>query len=131
MKKLLLAMVLLVGMNGATFGFATVATAINGDDIITFTSNTSDVSVLLNDVAIGTLDDEFKYLVKRDGKPKIFKFKKAGYETEVVQLTTSFDGLFWGNLLSGGSVGSSTDSWFTKNAYEYSPSQYYIELSKN
>ena len=62
---------------------------------------------------------------------KVFTFSKAGYKTQKVTLTTSFDNLFWGNLLFGGSIGSSVDSWFTNNAQEYSPNQFYVSMEKN
>lgn len=131
MKKLLLLLVLFVGLNTTAFGFATLATSFKGGDEITFNSNVNNVEVKLNGTSVGEINGTFSYKVKRNGQEKVFTFSKAGYKTQKVTLTTSFDNLFWGNILFGGSIGSSVDSWFTNNAQEYSPNQFYVSMEKN
>ena len=130
MKKTLLLLAVFVGLNTSIFGFATLATTFKGGDEITFNSNVNNVEVKLNGAVVGQLNGAFTYKVKRDGQMKVFTFTKPGYKTQKVTLTTSFDNLFWGNLLFGGSIGSSVDSWFTNNSQEYSPNQYFINLKK-
>jgi hypothetical protein len=131
MKKLLLALMILGSVHSAAFGFATVVTTIKGGDEIAFTSNLQDMDVYLNNQQIGKyMNGAFSYKVKRDGKPKVFTFKKAGYKETSVTLSTSFDNMFWGNMIIGGSLGSSTDSWFTNNSQEYSPNQFFIQMEK-
>jgi hypothetical protein len=131
MKKVLLLLALVFGIHSSCFAFATVVTTIKGGDSIVFNSNVQDMDVYLNDVMVGKYTNgAFTYKVKRDGKPKVFVFKKSGYKEVSVTLTTSFDNMFWGNMLIGGSLGSSTDSWFTNNSQEYSPNQFFIQLEK-
>ena len=131
MKKVVLFLALLVGINSSAFGFATIVTALKGGDTIIFNSNTSDIDVYLNNQMVGKYGNTtFSYKVLRDGKPKVFSFRKAGYKNIEVTLTTSVDNMFYGNFLFGGSFGSSTDSWFTSNSQEYSPNQFFIQLEK-
>jgi len=129
MKKLALALVLLVGLNTTVFGFATILTTIKGGDQISFTSNVSDADVYLDGVLVGkSFNSMFQYKLNRTGKPRVFIFKKKGYRDFTVAVNAQFDNAFWGNLLIGGPLGSSTDSWFTNNTYQYSPNQFYVEL---
>ncbi len=139
MKKYILLCAALFCFQSNAFGFATVATTIQGGDTILFNSNMSDIDVYLNGLKVGVIyDGYFSYQIERSSQTQTFSFKKEGYQTEQIILSTKFAGLFWGNIpLSfaltplGGSLGSSTDSWFTDNTKEYSPSQYYIELIKD
>lgn len=59
---------------------------------------------------------------------QIMTLEKEGYRTEEFPLTTTMSGWFWGNILFGGLIGSTTDG-ITGAAIEYSPSQYFIPLS--
>jgi len=131
MKKLFLAVAMVVGLAAHTFGFATAIQLVKGGDMIVFTSNVEYADVYLNDQPIGRCNGSaFLYKVSRDGQPKIFTFKKSGYKDVQIKLTTTFDNMFWGNLLAGGLLGSSTDSWFTSNTQEYSPNQFFVQLEK-
>lgn len=117
-------------MSSTVFGFATI-TAPQGGDSIQFDTNVNDVDVYVNGVMVGKKgNNSFVYKAARDGVGKVVTFKKEGYKDAQVILTTSFNMMFWGNFLVGGSLGSSTDSIFTKNNMQYSPSQYYIQLDK-
>ena len=132
MKKLLLVLALVFGVSTSAFGFATVVNAVKGGDEIVFNSNTQDVSVYLNGIQVGKYTGtEFRYKVGRDGKPKVFTFKKQGYKDVSITLTTTFDNMYWGNLLTGGTFGSSTDSWFTNNTQEYSPNQFFVQMDQS
>ncbi len=133
MKKyvLLAAIALILGLNSQTFGFATIVTNIKGGDAISFNSNVQDIDVYLNGNVVGKYNgNNFTYKLKRTGQPQTFMFKKDGYKDIVITINPSFDTMFWGNIIFGGTLGSSTDSWFTNNTQEYSPNQFYIDMKK-
>lgn len=54
-------------------------------------------------------------------------FSKGGYKPLTMKLATTLNGYFWGNLVTGGVFGSTTDS-MSGAMYEYSPSQYFVTL---
>lgn len=54
-------------------------------------------------------------------------FSKDGYQSVTVKLTTVTNGAFWGNILSGGIPGSSTDT-VSGAIHEYEPSHYMVSL---
>jgi hypothetical protein len=55
-------------------------------------------------------------------------FSLDGYKPITMQLTTHLDNWFWGNIVIGGVIGSTTDG-VTGAVYEYSPTQYYVTLT--
>lgn len=133
MKKVLVIMSMLFAFSTSAFGYATIYTAYRGSDSITFDSNVSDVEIYHNNKPIGFIKGgSFVYKLKRDGEAKSFTFKKAGYKDVTVVANTNLDTVFWFNVLGAGGAPffSSTDSFFTKNAYEYSPNQFYVEMQK-
>ncbi len=54
-------------------------------------------------------------------------FQKEGFKPVTMQLTTTLNGWFWGNIVLGGLIGSTTDG-LSGAVYEYAPSQYYVPL---
>jgi len=64
-------------------------------------------------------------LDREDGRT--VTFSKEGYQSVTVNLTTVTNGAFWGNILSGGLAGSSTDS-VSGAIHEYEPSHYMVSL---
>lgn len=54
-------------------------------------------------------------------------FSKDGYQTQTMQLTTSINPWFWGNILIGGLLGSTTDG-VSGAVHEYVPGKYYVTL---
>lgn len=52
-----------------------------------------------------------------------------GYETHKQKLNTEINGWFWGNIIIGGLLGSTTDA-STGDMYEYAPNTYTFELTK-
>lgn len=132
MKKSLV--LLLVGvfclMSANVFAFATI-TAPQGGDTIILDTNVNDVDVYMNGVLVGRKGtNSFVYKAVRNGEDKVITFKKEGYQDESVTLQKSMTPMFWGNLLIGGTLGSSTDSIFTKNSTMYSPGQYFVKMRK-
>lgn len=81
-------------------------------------------------------------LVKVDGRPlgktpitiqldrkssQALSFELEGYKTINMPLTTTLEPWFWGNILIGGLIGSTTDG-ISGAIYEYSPSQYFVSM---
>jgi hypothetical protein len=131
MKKIILTLALLLGLNSMAFGFATLMQVYRGGDTINFTSNTEGVVVFENGVKVGSIgDSNFAIKIKRSKDQKVFSFKKQGYQDVQIVLTTKRDMLFWGNIIYGASFGSSTDSWVTGADRQYSPSNYYVEMTR-
>ena len=56
-------------------------------------------------------------------KDQSVSFTLEGYKTQTRNLETSIDGFFWGNIVLGGFIGSTTDA-ITGGMHEYSPNQY-------
>jgi hypothetical protein len=131
MKKYLVLIMMICILSASTaFGFATL-TAPQGGDTVVFDANVNNVKVYLNGKLIGEKrNNSFVYKFRRVKEDQVLTFKKAGYDDEQIILTKTTTPMFWGNVLIGGTLGSSTDSIFTKNSMEYSPGQYYIELRK-
>lgn len=50
-----------------------------------------------------------------------------GYESRTLDLTTTLNGWFWGNLVIGGLPGSTTDA-SSGGSVEYAPQQYFVTL---
>ena len=56
--------------------------------------------------------------------------QKEGYKTYTLSLSKSLEPMFFGNIITGGTLGSITD-FATGAAYTYSPSSYQIEMYKD
>ena len=54
-------------------------------------------------------------------------FEKEGYKPLTMQLETHLNSWFWGNIVIGGFIGSTTDA-LSGAVYEYSPNQYMVTL---
>lgn len=64
-------------------------------------------------------------LDRGDGKSVLFS--KPNYKPLTVQLTTTSNPNFWGNIMFGGFIGSTTDS-ASGASIQYEPSQYFVTL---
>jgi uncharacterized protein YceK len=60
--------------------------------------------------------------------PQSVVFSKEGYKPVTMKLATTLDGWFWGNIVIGGALGSTTDS-VSGAAYEYATSQFFVTLN--
>ena len=65
-------------------------------------------------------------LDKEEGRSVIFS--RTGYKTVTVKLTTATDPNFWGNIMFGGLIGSTTDS-LSGAIIQYAPSQFFVTLT--
>ena len=66
-------------------------------------------------------------LLEKQNAAQSITFEKEGYKSQTIPMTTTMSGWFWGNIVLGGLVGSTTDG-VTGAANEYSPSQFYVTL---
>lgn len=116
------------------------ATIMDGStQAVSFQSNPEDVVVtkitrVRGDGPEYVWHDEFRALGKtpftvqldrQDGQS--ITFSKEGYKPLTMKLTTGTNPNFWGNILFGGFLGSTTDS-ASGAATQYEPSQYFVSL---
>lgn len=108
------------------YGFATVVSGTKQS--ITFNSSPTGAEVISNGMTIGvtplTID-----IKRSEGKTgKVITIRKEGYKDETINMSTKFNMTFWGNVLIGGTIGSSIDS-STGATIEYDPGQFHITLT--
>jgi len=121
MKNLLLILSILIFISSC----ATIMTGKTQE--ITFDSEPQGAEVTVNGRVIGKTPTTIQLDKKKD---QSVSFKLEGYKTQTRRLETKIQGFFWGNIVSGGFIGSTTDG-ITGGMHEYSPNQYYITLSKD
>lgn len=91
---------------------------------VSFASNPEGVTVTVNGRILGKTPLTIN-LQKQSGQSLVFS--KDGYKMLSMELETSVDGWFWGNILLGGVIGSTTDG-ITGAVHKYAPSQYMVTL---
>lgn len=123
MKKssVFLALFVLASLSLFLMSCATIATGTT--QLVTINSNVDSATVSLDGVNIGKTP--FTGKIKKNGK--VLTIEKDGYKTYTIALSTSLEGLFWGNIITGGTLGSITD-FASGAAYKYSPASYQVEL---
>ncbi len=101
------------------------ATIINGSrQTITVNSNTDGAQVYLKDSLLGKTP--LTASIKR-GQTGVLKVTKDGYTPYSIALNKKVTSMFWVNIFSGGTFGSTTD-YATGAMYEYEPSTYMVSL---
>jgi hypothetical protein len=102
------------------------ATIMDGSSqTMTFNSNPSGAEIFLDGKRLGATPLTVE--LKRE-RNKMFVAKKDGYDEQQIVLSTHLNSWFWGNFITGGVLGSTTD-YASGAAYEYSPNNYYITLT--
>lgn len=108
-----------------SFYLSGCATIVSGkNQQLSFQSTPDGVTVAVNGRAIGKTPLSAMLPKKSD---QMIEFKKDGYQTITMPLTTHWDGWFWGNIVLGGLIGSAADL-ITGSVHEYVPSQYFVTL---
>lgn len=103
-------------------GCATIITG--GSQTVSFDSSPQGAIVNVNGKVVGKTPMSISL---DKGKNKTVVFKLKGHQAVSRQLSTSVQPWFWGNILTGGLFGSTTD--FASGAvYEYSPNHYFVTL---
>lgn len=93
---------------------------------VSINSNVNGAEVNVNGVLVGKTP--FTGKIKR-GSSTAVSVSKPGFETKTVTLDTSIEPIFWGNIIIGGVLGSTTDL-ATGSMYKYSPATIQIDLVK-
>lgn len=91
---------------------------------VSFASNPEGVTVAVNGRILGKTPLTINLQKKSE---QSLVFSKDGYKTLSMALETSIDGWFWGNIVLGGLIGSTTDG-ITGSVHKYAPSQYMVTL---
>ena len=108
----------------ASFGCASI---IDGSSqVVSFNSNPNTARVVVNGSEIGTTP--LSTQIKR-GNDTVVMFRKDGYADQTITLQTKLNPWFWGNIIFGGFVGSTTDG-ISGAVREYAPSSYYVTLQE-
>jgi hypothetical protein len=100
------------------------ATIVTGTtQVISVNSNVSGATVIVDGRTVGTTP--FSGLISKKGS--VLTVSKEGYETVTIAMSKSFNAIFFGNIIIGGLLGSTTDL-STGAMYEYSPNTFYADL---
>jgi len=106
----------------STLGCASIVSGTKQD--ISFHSNPEGATVEVDGRTLGKTPLTFP-LTK--GEHQSVSFQKDGYKRLSLPMDQRLDGWFWGNIVFGGFLGSTTDG-LSGAAHEYSPNQYMVSL---
>lgn len=93
--------------------------------VVSINSNVQGANVAINGSQVGLTP--FTGSIAR-GKDTTVTVSKAGYQPQTVTLSTKIEPIFFGNIIFGGFIGSTTDL-ATGALFEYAPSSYYVNLT--
>ncbi len=93
---------------------------------VTFNSEPSGAKVVINGIPMGVTPATIT-LKKSEYDNANVVFKMDGYQDQQANLHTKVTGWFWGNVISGGLLGSATDA-ISGAMWEYSPDKYMVTL---
>lgn len=112
----------------SVFTLSGCATIFKGtSQVVSINSNVKGAEVIVDGKSVG--QTPFNGPIKR-GSDTTVTLTKEGYEPKSVVLNTEFENVFWGNILIGGTIGSSTD-FGTGAMYKYSPANINVDLVKS
>ena len=94
---------------------------------VTFSSEPKGVEVLIAGKSYGITPITVN-LERKSGQ--VITFQKDGYNSQTRSLETTVNTYFWGNIILGGFIGSTTDA-ITGSMHEYKPNSYYITLAQD
>lgn len=92
---------------------------------ITISSDPDGATIKIDGMPVGKTPTTVP--VKRSSANKMISLEKDGYETQQIIAAAGTNPWFFGNIVSGGLYGSTTDA-ISGAAYEYSPGQFYAVL---
>jgi hypothetical protein len=100
------------------------ATIVKGStQTITVSSNVDGADVFLDGLKVGTTPFAGP-VPKNKGALMV---QKPGYRAANLSLSKSLEPMFWGNIITGGTLGSITD-FASGSAYQYAPAAYQVDL---
>jgi len=91
---------------------------------VTIDSNVQGAEILINGARVGTTP--YSGILARNSKTKL-TLQKEGYRSKTIVLDTSIEPVFWGNILLGGGIGSTTDA-VNGSMYKYTPGNIVVDL---
>lgn len=94
---------------------------------VTFNSQPSGAQIIINGMPMGVTPTTLT-LKRSDYDKANVIFKKEGHQDQQATMQTKVTGWFWGNIISGGLLGSATDA-ITGAMWEYSPNNYFVTLA--
>lgn len=94
---------------------------------VTFNSEPSGAQIVINGMPMGVTPATMTIKRSEYDNANVL-FKKDGYQDQQASLHTKVTGWFWGNIISGGLLGSATDA-ISGAMWEYSPDKYFVTLS--
>lgn len=101
------------------------ATIVGGtSQTVSIDANVKGAEVVVNGAMVG--QTPFAGTIKR-GKSTSVTIKKAGYRPKTIILNTEVEPIFWGNIIVGGVLGSTTDL-STEAMYKYTPASINVDL---
>lgn len=104
--------------------FSACATLTTGTtQLVTINCNVKDAIVRLDGKEVGRTP--FMGHIKKNGK--VITIEKEGYQIHKIALSTTMEGMFWGNIITGGTLGSLTD-FGSGAAFKYSPASFQVDL---
>lgn len=92
--------------------------------LVSINSNVKGADVVVNGITVGKTP--YNGPIQR-GSSTTVTLIKDGYETKTATLSTEFEPIFWGNIIFGGLLGSTTDS-STGAMYSYAPATIILDL---
>ncbi|WP_286815643.1 PEGA domain-containing protein [Marinobacter sp. UBA3607] len=116
-------LILLAAITILSTGCASVVSGT--DQKLTFNSEPEEATVTVSGRVLGKTP--LTVPVDRASNQSI-SFEKEGYKTHIAQLSTTTNPWFFGNIVLGGLVGSTTDG-VSGAIHEYSPDQYFVTLN--
>lgn len=120
-------MMLSLLMLGYLVVLSSCSSVINGTtQEITINSNVEGAEVTLNGLPLGTTP-VIRARIKREEK-YFLRIRKEGYKDYDTTLHTAFDKWFWGNIVIGGLLGSTTDM-LTGTTHLLDPNTIYVKLN--
>jgi PEGA domain len=103
------------------------STIINGKtQMVSVNSNVRDADITVNGMTVGRTPYAGQII---RGDKTIVTVSKDGYHSKTITLSTEFEPVFWGNIIFGGVLGSTTDN-ATGSMYKYAPNTLQIDLEK-
>lgn len=128
MKIRLIGLASAVCLGMSAIFFSGCASIVGGtSQVVSINSNVKGADVIVNGANVGTTP--YNGPVKR-GKSTTVTIQKTGYDSKTITLNTEIESIFWGNIIIGGVLGSTTDL-STGAMYKYAPATLQIDLEKS
>jgi len=101
------------------------ATIVKGkSQTVSIDSNVKGAEIVIDGTVVGSTP--YTGSITR-GSSTSLTVRKPGYRSKTIVLNSDVEPIFWGNVISGGFLGSSTDAG-TGAMYKYSPSNIEVDL---